>query len=122
MENFRLRVFRAVARHLNFRLAAEELLLTQPAVTQQIKALESELDVALFERAGGHVALTLAGAALLPYAGRLAALSAEAREAVIAATGNTAGALAVGASQTIGQYLLPRLIAGFLREFPRVAV
>jgi len=86
MENFRLRVFRAVARHLNFRLAAEELLLTQPAVTQQIKALESELDVALFERAGGHVALTLAGAALLPYAERLAALSAEAREAVIAAT------------------------------------
>ncbi len=122
MENFRLRVFRAVARHLNFRMAAEELLLTQPAVTQQIKALESELDVALFERAGGHVALTRAGAALLPYAERLAALSAEAREAVIAATGTTAGVLAVGASQTVGQYSLPRLIAGFLREFPRVAV
>ena len=47
MENFRLRVFRAVARHLNFRIAAEELLLTQSAVTQQIKALESEMDVPL---------------------------------------------------------------------------
>lgn len=122
MENFRLRVFRAVARHLNFRLAAEELLLTQPAVTQQIKALETELGVALFERAGGRVALTRAGEALLPYAERLAAISAEAREAVVAATGCTAGAIAVGASQTIGQYLLPRLIAGFLREYPLVEV
>lgn len=44
MENFRLRVFRAVAHHLNFRIAAEELLLTQSAVTQQIKALESGLN------------------------------------------------------------------------------
>ncbi len=122
MENFRLRVFRAVARHLNFRMAAEELLLTQPAVTQQIKALEAELSVALFDRAGGHVALTAAGEALLPYAERLASLAGEAREAVVAATGTTAGSLEVGASQTIGQYLLPRLIAGFRREFPLVEV
>ena len=122
MENFRLRVFRAVARHLNFRMAAEELLLTQPAVTQQIKALESELGAALFERAGGHVALTTAGEALLPYAERLAALSDEARGAVAESAGGTAGSLAVGASQTIGQYLLPRMIAGFRRAFPLVEV
>ena len=122
MENFRLRVFRAVARHLNFRLAAEELLLTQPAVTQQIKALESELGVALFERAGGHVSLTAAGEVLLPYADRLAGLAAEAQEAVASSVGGAAGTLAIGASQTIGQYLLPKLIAGFVREFPRVSV
>ena len=122
MENFRLRVFRAVAAHLNFRIAAEELLLTQSAVTQQVKALESELDVALFDRAGGRVALTAAGAALLPYAERLAALAMEAREAVAAATGEHAGRLVLGASQTIGQYLLPKLIAGFLRDYPRVAI
>jgi len=122
MENFRLRVFRAVTRHLNFRLAAEDLLLTQPAVTQQIKALESELGVALFERAGGHVALTLAGEALLPYAEQLAGIAAEARAAVASAVGGTAGSLAVGASQTIGQYLLPRLVASFLRAFPSVEV
>src|SRR5579864_550578 len=100
MENFRLRVFRAVARHLNFRVASEELLLTQPAVTQQIKALESELGVALFERAGGRVTLTPAGETLLPYAERLAALSDEARAAVASSMGGTAGSLAVGASQT----------------------
>jgi DNA-binding transcriptional LysR family regulator len=122
MENFRLRVFRAVAHRLNFRMAAEELLLTQSAVTQQIKALESELDVPLFDRAGGRVSLTPAGGALLPFAERLAALSEEAREAVAATAGGSAGRLALGASQTIGQYLLPKLIAGFLQENPRVEI
>src|ERR1700734_3707609 len=122
MENFRLRVFRAVARHLNFRMAAEELLLTQSAVTQQIKTLESELDVPLFDRAGGRVALTPAGAALLPFATQLAELAEEACEAVAATTGDHAGRLGLGASQTIGQYLLPKLIAGFLREHPRVQI
>ncbi len=122
MENFRLRVFRAVARHLNFRIAAEELLLTQSAVTQQIKALESELDVPLFDRAGGRVSLTPAGVALLPFANQLAVLAQEAREAVAATTGAQVGRLALGASQTIGQYLLPRLIAGFLQENPRIEI
>ena len=122
MENFRLRVFRAVAHRLNFRMAAEELLLTQSAVTQQIKALESELDVPLFDRAGGRVSLTPAGVALLPFAERLAALSEEAREAVAATAGGSAGRLALGASQTIGQYLLPKLIAGYLQENPKVEI
>jgi LysR family transcriptional regulator, transcriptional activator of the cysJI operon len=122
MENFRLRVFRAVARHLNFRIAAEELLLTQSAVTQQIKALESEMDVPLFDRAGGRVSLTPAGAALLPFADRLAVLAAEAREAVAAVNGASAGRLALGASQTIGQYLLPGLIAGFLQQNPKIDI
>jgi DNA-binding transcriptional LysR family regulator len=122
MENFRLRVFRAVAHHLNFRMAAEELLLTQSAVTQQIKALESELDVPLFDRAGGRVSLTPAGVALLPFAERLAALSEEAREAIAATAGGSAGRLALGASQTIGQYLLPKLIAGYLQENPKVEI
>ena len=122
MENFRLRVFRAAAQHLNFRMAAEELLLTQSAVTQQIKSLESELDVALFSRAGGKVSLSPAGCALVPFANRLASLAQEAREAVAAATGAHAGRLALGASQTIGQYLLPKLIAGFLEENPRVEI
>jgi DNA-binding transcriptional LysR family regulator len=122
MENFRLRVFRAVTRSLNFRIAAEELLLTQPAVSQQIKALETELATPLFSRAGGRVALTPAGSALVPYADQLKKLSDEARAAVNAAAGYTAGELSVGASQTIGQYLLPRLIAGFLAQHPGVSL
>ncbi len=122
MENFRLRVFRAVALHLNFRMAAEELLLTQSAVTQQIKTLESELDVALFSRSAGRVALTAAGAVLLPFAEKLAALAEEARESVAATTGAHMGKLTLGASQTIGQYLLPKLVAGFLEQNPKVEI
>ncbi len=122
MENFRLKVFRVVARHLNFTRAAEELLLTQPAVTQQIKALEDEYGVPLFDRSGGRISLTTAGAALLPYAEQLKSLSDEAFEVVISTAGSHAGALALGASQTIAQYLLPNFVAAFLREQPRVAV
>jgi LysR family transcriptional regulator, transcriptional activator of the cysJI operon len=122
MENFRLKVFRAVALHLNFSRAAEELLLTQPAVTQQVKALEEECGVPLFDRSGGHITLTPGGQALLPYAEKLKIISDEAFAAVASASGRNAGQLAIGASQTIGQYLLPNLVAGFLRENPRVTV
>ena len=122
MENFRLKVFRVVARHLNFTRAAEELLLTQPAVTQQIKALEDEYGLPLFDRVGGRITLTAAGAVLLPYAEQLKALSDEAFEAVTGTSGTHAGTLILGASQTIGQYLLPNFVAAFLREHPRVAV
>lgn len=122
MENFRLKVFRVVASHLNFSRAAEELLLTQPAVTQQIKTLEDEYGVSLFDRSGGRIALTRAGQALLPYAQKLRAISEEAYAAVASASGKLGGQLALGASQTIGQYVLPNLVAGFLRENPRVAI
>ncbi len=124
LENFRLRVFRSAAGRLSFSRAGEELLLTQPAVTQQIRALEDELGAALFDRGGGRIQLTAAGAALLPFAERLRVLGEEAAAAVAAAAGGRAGAgeLTLAASQTIGQYLLPRWIAGFLREHPRIAV
>ncbi len=122
MENFRLKVFRVVATHLNFSRAAEELLLTQPAVTQQIRALEDEYGVPLFDRSGGRISLTLGGQALLPFAERLKTLSDEAFAAVTGASGKQGGQLAIGASQTIGQYLLPNLVAGFLSENPRVSI
>lgn len=111
-----------MARHLNFSRAAEELLLTQPAVTQQIKALEDEFGVPLFDRSGGRIALTPAGELLRPYAEQLKAISDEAYEIVTSASGNHAGMLSLGASQTIGQYVLPNLVAAFLRENPRVAI
>lgn len=122
MENFRLRVFRAVAHHLHFRKAAEELRLTQPAVTLQIRALEEELGEALFDRAGGRIALTRAGEVLLQYAERLHATAEEATEALAALRGEQCGRFMVGASQTIAQYVLPRMLAGFAREHPHVEI
>ena len=114
IEDFRMRVFRSVAQHLNFSRAAEKLLLSQPAVTQQIKALEDELSLPLFDRSGGHIQLTPGGRALLPCAEKLKELSVEAVVAVGYACGEQTGELALGASQTIGQYLLLKPVAGFL--------
>lgn len=120
LENFRLHVFRTVALRLNFSRAAEQLLLTQPAVTGQIKALEETLGVALFDRQGGRIQLTSAGHALLPFAERLHVLTDEAIAAVAAVVGEDSGTLVLGASQTIAQYVLPGLLARFLAERPRV--
>lgn len=122
IENFRIRVFRAVAHHLNFSRAAEELLLTQPAVTQQIKALEDEFGVSLFDRGGGRITLTPGGAALLPFAEQMKTLTDDAIAAVASAYGEHAGELNIGASQTIGQYLLPTFVAAFLRTYPKIRV
>lgn len=122
MENFRLKVFRVVAHHLNFSRAADELLLTQPAVTQQIKALEEEYGAPLFDRTGGRISLTAAGEILLPFAMQLKTICDQAYEAVSSAAGSPSGTLTVGASQTIGQYLLPKFIAGFAKRNPRVSV
>ena len=122
LENFRIRVFRTVAHHLNFSRAAEELLLTQPAVTQQIKALEEEFGVPLFDRGGGRISLAPGGRALLPFAEQMKTLGEEAVTAVVGAYGQQAGELALGASQTIAQYVLPNLVASFRKTHPMVLV
>ena len=113
MENFRLKVFRAVARHLNFRRASEELCLTQPAVTLQIKSLEQHLGVQLFNRGGSHIALTPAGAVLLKYAVKMERLEAAAVAALSRFASAQRGELRIGASLTIAQYILPPLLGAF---------
>jgi DNA-binding transcriptional LysR family regulator len=120
LENFRLKVFRAVAQHLNFRRAAEQLFLTQPAVTLQIKALESELGLRLFDRTGGKIALTQQGSVMLDYANRLVSLASEAEEALCRSDNSISGELALGASTTIAQYVLPRLLGAFQNEYPKI--
>ncbi len=113
-------VFRAVAECLSFRRAAEELYLTQPAVSLQVKALEEDLNVQLLDRTGSRVMLTPAGHKLLTYARRVNALLLKAEREVTALSGEHAGQLALGASTTIAQYVLPRMIADFHTTHPRV--
>lgn len=120
LENFRLVVFRAVAQQLSFRKAAEELYLTQPAVSLQIKALEEDLGVGLFDRSGSQVRLTPAGKALLKYAFVSSRLLHEARHSLAEFSGIQSGALTLGASTTIAQYVLPRLLSEFCAIHPRV--
>jgi LysR family transcriptional regulator, transcriptional activator of the cysJI operon len=120
LENFRLKVFRAVAKHLSFRKAAEALLLTQPAVTLQIKALEDSLGVRLFDRSSNRVALTSEGHVLLRYSEKIAALASEAEQRLASSKGELAGPLSIGVSTTIVQYVFAPLIKGFTAQHPRV--
>jgi DNA-binding transcriptional LysR family regulator len=120
LENFRIVVFRAVAEQLSFRKAAEELYLTQPAVSLQIKALEEELGVQVFDRAGAQITLTSAGTILLRYAKQVNSLFVQVEREIVDLTGDHAGQLALGASTTIAQYVLPRLLGEFCKEHPRV--
>jgi DNA-binding transcriptional LysR family regulator len=120
LENFRLVVFRAVAERLSFRKAAEELYLTQPAVSLQIKALEEDVGVQLFDRTGSHIALTAAGKILLNYCEQVKTLLAQTEHEIAALSGEHSGELALGASTTIAQYVLPRFLGEFCREHPRV--
>lgn len=119
-ENFRLKVFRTVAAEASFRRAAERLHLSQPAVSQQIQALEQELGVTLFDRGRGRVRLTDAGAILLTWARKGARLAEQAQAALENARGEAAGDLRIGASLTITQYVLPRMLGEFLRIHPRI--
>jgi DNA-binding transcriptional LysR family regulator len=120
LENFRLKVFRTVAEHLNFHKAAEQLFLTQPAVTLQIKALESDLGERLFDRKGGSVSLTRQGSILLTYANKLAAVASEAERELVRKGGKVSGELSLGVSTTIAQYVLSRLLGAFLSDYPLI--
>ena len=122
LENYRLTVFRAVAAQRSFRRAAEQLYLTQPAVTQQIKALEEVVGQPLFDRSGREVALTAAGTLLLSYAEESGALLEAAATALAALKGRLSGTLRMAASTTIAQYILPPLLGAFLRLHPEVHV
>ncbi|HEX4210144.1 MAG TPA: LysR substrate-binding domain-containing protein [Candidatus Binataceae bacterium] len=120
LESFRLTVFRVVAERLNFTQAAEVLHITQPSVTSHVKALEEEVGVRLFDRSATGVSLTVAGARLRDFAIQVNRLSQEALRDIAQLSGELRDQLSLGASTTIAQYLLPRLLAGFLEQYPRV--
>ncbi len=115
IESFRLTVFRTVAEHLSFTQAAERLHLSQPAVTSHIKVIEEELAVRLFERSSGGIRLTLAGEKLFAFALEAQRMTEQALQSIGVLTGEHLGRLRLGASTTIAQYVLPSLLARFVR-------
>ncbi len=122
MELRHLRYFAAVAEKLNFSRAAAELHVAQPAISQQVRALEEELGVRLFDRTGGKVSLTQAGQALLPHAHRLLAGVEAARQEVTELGTLTRGTASLGAPPTVSGQLLPGLLTRFRRAYPRLEV
>ncbi len=116
-----LRVFVEVARHLSFVRAAEALHLTPPAVTMQVKELEAQLALPLFDRQGRKVALTTAGEYFLVYARRLLATLKDAGDAMARLKRLEGGVLTVGLVST-AKYFVPRLLVRFRTEHPAVEV
>lgn len=122
IENFKLKVFRVVADMLNYRRAAEELHLTQPAVTAQIRSLEDSLGIALFDRIGRETRLTPAGTTLLQYVRQIEAIANDAIAALAPFGGQEGVELSIGASHTIAVYLLPKLLKGLLHDWPNLRI
>ena len=106
----------------SFSAAAKDLGVSQPAVTMQVQGLEADLGVTLFDRAYRKVELTEAGRALLPHARRVLVDLEAAREDISRLSETVTGRLSIAASTTPGQYVLPRLLGGFLKEYPEVNV
>lgn len=114
-----LKVFEALSRHLSFSRAAEELHLTQPAVSMQVKQIEEQAGLPLTEMVGKKVFLTAAGEEVARHARRIAQQLREATEALDAIKGVRGGRLSVGAIST-AKYFTPRLLMEFRRRKPGV--
>lgn len=115
-----LRTFREVAELGGFSRAASARFLAQSTVSMQIAGLEKELGVRLFERLGWRVVPTEAGRDLMGYATRILSAVEEARRAMEEHRGLMAGRLLVGASHTVGNYVVPRVFGKFNALHPGV--
>ncbi len=116
-----LRVFASVARHLSFVRAAEELKITAPAVSMQIKELETEIGLPVFDRTSRQVSLTMVGEYMLAHTRRVLGALRDAEDLVARFRGLQTGALDVGMVST-AEYFLPRLLAQFRREHPGIEI
>lgn len=120
MHTANLQAFIAVADTASFSRAAEQLFITQPAVSKRVAALEAELDARLFDRIGHNIQLTEAGHALLPRARRILAELDDSRRAIHNLSGQVSGPLSLGTSHHIGLHRLPPILREYSARFPAV--
>jgi len=120
MLDFRLKVFYTVARRLSFTKAAEELFISQPAVTKHIHELEQQLGMALFERIGNRIKITRAGQIMLKHADDIFTSYRNLEYEINQLKHEQGGLLSLGASTTIAQYFIPPLLAQFNQRYPEV--
>lgn len=117
-----LRVFFFVAKHLNVTRAAEQLFVTQPAVTKQIDALERYCGLRLFSRSSHGLKLTEAGRLLFSYAERIMLLASEAEKAIVALRTHPGGVLRVGTTKTWAHSMVPSYVVQYQRLYPNVHI
>ena len=114
----KLKIFKEVAINKSFTKAAENLFLSQPAISKTIKNLEEKYGKALFVRQGNHIDLTPDGKVFLNYANKLIALYAEMEDVFSGADRDLPNQLKIGASTTIGQYVIPPIVAAIHKDNP----
>jgi DNA-binding transcriptional LysR family regulator len=117
-----LRILKAIASEGSFKKAAESLYISQPAVSLQVQILERQLSVPIFDRGNRKAAFTEEGKVLLRYGNRILSLCDESCRAIEDLRSLNGGTLVIGASQTTGTYLMPRLIGLFRQKYPQIAV
>jgi DNA-binding transcriptional LysR family regulator len=117
-----LKVFYAVAKTLSFTKAADELFLTQPAVTQQVKTLEDYYDVKLFNRTRRHVGLTEAGLELYAVASKIFDLAEHSEDMLMDYRGMKWGTIRVDASFTFADFYFPKIYTKFHLRYPQIDV
>ena len=122
MEDHKLKVFCTVAETKSFSKASEIIHLTQPAVSLLVQAIEETYETKLFDRASNTVTLTPAGEMLYRYAKEILNLYAAAEKNIGEIIGFVKGSISVGASSTIGNYLLPGVIAAFRKTHPKIKI
>lgn len=120
MSDFRLKVFRSVAKNLSFTKASQELFVSQPAITKHIQELESTYQTRLFDRQGSKISLTEAGKLLLEHCDRILEDYKRLEYEMHLLNNEYMGELRLGASTTIAQYVLPPLLGSFIKKFPQV--
>jgi DNA-binding transcriptional LysR family regulator len=120
LDTHQLRVFLAAAETLNFSQAAKRLHMSQPSVTQHIRNLETHFEMPLFIRAGRKMSLTEAGVTLLPMARDLVLAAVRADEMMDTLKQEIHGHLWIACTTTPGKYILPTLMADFLKRYPKV--
>jgi len=122
MTDRRLEVFHTVGRLLSFTKAADQLKMTQPAVTFQVRQLEEQLKVRLFDRSHNRIDMTEAGKRAYQYSERIFSIYAEMENAIREVTDNISGILRIGAGNAAAQYVLTPLISAFQKQFPDIQI
>ena len=122
MELRYLEIFCKVVELKSFSKAAEALFLTQPTISNHIKALEDEVGIQLLDRLGRNVLPTKAGEVLYKYAREIVRLKSNAIQELNEFMGNVKGSLIIGGSTIPGEYILPEYIARFKKGYPNIAV
>ena len=122
MDISKLESFLALAKTQHFAKAADKLYISQPALSKRIKALEDELGVPHFNRMGNHTFLTIHGEAFRPFAENMVATCNSAKEYIRQIENMEHGVLNFGATNFIGVYMLPAVIARFPQKYPNVTI